>query len=102
MMRFIRTVFGSAIMRLSAYLTRSCREICADASRALDTEPSLGQRIVTRMHVLLCPFCRRYCVQVRLLRQGADAYAEPALNPAADALSADARQRLRERLRQAR
>ena len=49
----------------------TCRDVSRLVSDAMDRELPLTARIRVRMHLLLCPPCKRYEDQVHLLRQTA-------------------------------
>jgi hypothetical protein len=74
----------------------NCREVAARLSREQD-DPGIARRgMGLRLHLLMCPHCRRYGQQLGWIRANiryALAHAGPM------SLSANARERIRERLK---
>lgn len=62
---------------------KSCKEITHLASRALDEELPLSQRIGIQMHLMMCKYCSRYARQLKFLRTVMSGY----LSEQADELS---------------
>jgi hypothetical protein len=87
------------MMRLMARIMPSCQDISRSVSDSLDRQLPLHRRMMIRVHLRLCVFCRRYQQQLELLRRGARKYAEPTDNRADPGLSSAAKQRLREVLK---
>jgi len=79
----------------------SCKDVTQLLSEAMDASLPIGKRIGVRLHLLICKFCLRYKRQLLLIRETARRLAAiettPGL-PAGDALSADARERIRKSL----
>ena len=79
----------------------SCKEVTRLASRSLDEELPRRQRIALRLHALLCRTCARFLKEIEFLRAAGAALdqemGDPFLMP--EALSSDARRRLKEMLR---
>jgi len=44
----------------------SCKELVARSSDYLDGQLTLGDRLMTRQHLLFCRHCRRFLRQLRL------------------------------------
>lgn len=80
-------------------LSPDCREASRLQSEALDHSLSRGQRFGLRLHLLLCKWCRRYGNQIRFLRQAAHLHPDKVNNSTPQSLSPDARERLKELLR---
>jgi hypothetical protein len=89
-------------------LNAPCRDMMALMSRAMDTELSRGERFAARLHLVYCKACRRYRQQLLMLRDGlrraADAAvssdsATPSEATTQPTLSADARRRIEQSLR---
>ena len=85
---------------LRGQLLPTCREMSAHSSRALDAPAPLLLRVGMAIHRLFCGLCHRYARQLRWtraasLRSGAVAPESATPRPA------DARERLRSRLREA-
>ncbi len=86
------------MMRIAARMMPSCKDVSGDMSRAMDERLPVRKRLAIRLHVAMCSFCRRYEEQIRLLRSGAEAYAEPDRNETEEKLSSSARDRIRGKL----
>ncbi len=79
----------------------SCRDVTQLISRSMDTSLPVGKRIGVRIHLLICRFCARYEKQLLLIRETVRrVVAEEELPgaPSAEALSEDARGRIRQAL----
>lgn len=80
----------------------SCREAARLASEAQDRPLAMRQRMVLRIHVLMCAACRSYERQIlfidRVFRLRAER-GDPSI-PTSDGLDAAARERIRARLKQ--
>jgi hypothetical protein len=79
----------------------SCKDTVRLVSRALDQRLTLGQRTAVSVHLSFCPMCSGFRRQLNFLRDVASQY--EARNPEAHAnpttaLSAEARERLRQLL----
>jgi hypothetical protein len=82
----------------------SCRETARLLSLQQDQPLSLGQRVALRVHTTTCSACRAYALQIRLIDTLFTTHAatvEAAL-PTSPGLDAAARERIRQRLAQAR
>ncbi|MDX1814381.1 MAG: zf-HC2 domain-containing protein [Thermodesulfobacteriota bacterium] len=80
----------------------SCRDVTRLISRSMDTSLPVGKRIGVRVHLLICRFCARYEKQLLLIRETVRRVAAAEDLPgglSAEALSEDARGRIRESLR---
>lgn len=73
----------------------SCRDVARELSREQDT-PAAGRRRALTLHLMMCRHCRRYARQLAWLRQ-AMRWARNGATP--HRLSAEARARIQERLR---
>lgn len=62
----------------------SCRDVTASASRLVDGELGLGERIAVRVHLIVCVHCRRFVRQLGVLVASLHRRQEiaPALAPA--------------------
>ena len=66
----------------------------------MDNKLSLATRIKLRIHYLMCSFCERYAKQLKYMRVAAREFPEK-IGEVSDAkLPADAKERLKEALRQ--
>lgn len=80
----------------------NCKEVSQKVSESLDRKMPLVQRMLIRVHLLMCRHCARFLQQLLLMREMAR-YAPPVANrfdPAAT-LSPDARKRLDRTLKSA-
>ena len=78
--------------------TPNCADMSRLASRSLEQPLSMRTRLKMRLHFLICAWCKRYFKQLTFLHEAAphfDEHAETLLNRG---LSAEARQRIVERL----
>jgi len=82
----------------------SCRDVTQLISRSMDASLPVGERIGVRIHLLMCRFCARYEKQLLLIRETVRsiiAAADTPEGPIAEALSEEARKRIRTALRNA-
>ena len=80
----------------------SCRDVTRLISESMDRSLPFGKRVGVRLHLLVCRFCARYERQLRLIREAARHLAASGKKPGAqtgDALSEEARERIRRSLR---
>jgi hypothetical protein len=54
----------------------SCKDTVRLLSQSLDRGLSLGQRLVVRLHLLLCPMCSRFRRQLLFLHRAAGTFEE--------------------------
>jgi hypothetical protein len=83
----------------------SCEEITRRYSESLERKLPLGQRLEVRLHMLMCRYCSRFRRQIEFLRNltrhaGTRAGGSAAEGFENERLSAEARQRIKETLRQ--
>jgi hypothetical protein len=79
-------------------LSPTCRDASRLQSEALDTKLSLSKRFGLSLHLLICKWCRRYGKQVRFLREAAHEHPENLAEAVPQKLSAEARERIKQRL----
>ena len=84
------------IVAFLARVTPRCHDMTRLISQSLDRSLPRGTRWKMRLHFLLCTWCRRYRVQLRLLRRAFAKLGDD--TPAPRGLSAEARARLRDSL----
>ena len=78
--------------------TPNCAEMSRLASRSLEQPPSLRTRLKMRLHYLICAWCKRYFKQLTFLHEAAPHFDKhPGALPSRG-LSAEARQRITQRL----
>jgi len=79
----------------------SCKDVTQLLSESMDASLPIGKRIGVRFHLLICKFCMRYERQLLLIRETTRRLAAieeaPGL-PAGEALSGEARERIRKAL----
>jgi len=93
----------SAILKTGfCTLLPSCREASRLQSEALDKELSFPRRCGLALHLMVCKWCRRYGRQVRFLRDAAHEHPENLSEAVPQKLSAEARERIRQRLQSGR
>jgi hypothetical protein len=81
-----------------ASLLPTCRDAARLQSEALDKKLSLAQRLGLALHLMICKWCRRYGKQIRFLRGAAHDHSENLAEAVPQKLSAEARERIKQRL----
>ena len=79
----------------------NCRQVTRLVSRSMDSKLPWYQRLGVRIHLWYCVWCRRYAEQVRFLRRASHDLAGELDAAPEGALSPEAKDQMRERLRQA-
>ena len=79
--------------------TPNCAEMSRLASQSLERPLPLGMRLKMRLHYLICVWCKRYFKQLRFLHEAAPRFDDHAGTFPNRGLSAEARQRIVQRLR---
>ncbi len=85
-----------------ADLSPCCKTVCRLQSEALDRQLDCRRRTGVVVHLFLCKRCRRYGKQIRLLRHLARARGDEILNAKPQELSSEARERILEKVWEAR
>ena len=80
-------------------LSPGCKTASRLQSEALDRKLSMRQRFGLRFHLLLCKWCRRYGKQLAFLHTAAHEHPDKMADPVPQKLSAEARDRIKEKLR---
>ena len=76
-----------------------CNEVTRRVSRSLDEELPFFQRILIRMHLLMCKFCSRQRKQMLFIRDLLRIHSTPREDPTPPALlSQEARERIKSSL----
>jgi len=88
------------IVLLICRFTPRCPQVIRILSLGMDKELSLLTRIKLRIHYLMCSFCKRYAKQLKYMREVAREFPEKIGEVSDATLSAEAKQRLKEALRQ--
>ncbi|HJU54930.1 MAG TPA: hypothetical protein VJ715_10170 [Pyrinomonadaceae bacterium] len=98
-------LFTRAKMEASFWLGRrlpTCEEVLPVLSESLERKLTLRERVMLRLHFLICVYCVRYLRQLRLMRGAVRARSEQMNQEdntsAAPALSDEARERLKRAL----
>ena len=78
--------------------TPNCAKMSRLASRSLEQSLSLRTRLKMRLHYLICAWCKRYFKQLRFLHEAAPHFDDHAGILSSRGLSAEARQRIVQRL----
>ena len=76
----------------------NCVDMSRLASRSLDQPLSLRMRFKMRLHYLICVWCKRYFKQLKFLHEAAPQFEDHAGALLGRGLSAEARQRMLQRL----
>ncbi len=85
-----------------AVLMPNCKEVTEMVSRSMDEPMPFFRRIQMWMHLVMCRYCLRFRRQLRLIHDAFKrAPVPPAFGPGEDALSEDARRRIKLALREA-
>jgi hypothetical protein len=79
-------------------LSPNCREASRLQSEALDRKLSFPRRLGLWLHLLICKWCRRYGKQIRFLRGAARQCPDHLTEAVPQKLSAEARERILQRL----
>jgi hypothetical protein len=88
------------IVLLICRFTPTCPEVVRILSLGMDKQLSLMMRMKLRIHYLMCSFCERYMKQLKYIRQVSREFPDK-IGELSDAkLSNEAKQRLKEALRQ--
>jgi hypothetical protein len=82
-------------------LSPSCKEAIRLQSAALDRKLTLRERFGLRFHLVLCKWCRTYGKQIMFLRSAAREHAQDDPHSPQQALSSEARERIKRMLRSA-
>jgi hypothetical protein len=76
----------------------NCKEAVRLQSEAMDRPLPFGRKIGLRLHLLICKWCRRYGRQIAFLRTAAHAHNVLERAQPGQALSAEAMQRIKDKL----
>jgi hypothetical protein len=79
--------------------TPSCAEMSRLTSRALEQPLTLKIRIKMRLHFVICAWCRRYFEQINFLHETAPRLGSKLGALPAHGMSAEARQRIMQRIK---
>jgi hypothetical protein len=98
-------LFTRAKMEASFWLGRrlpTCEQVLPVLSESLERKLTLRERVMLRLHFLICVYCLRYLKQLRLIRNAVRARSQRMNQEdsaaAAPALSEQARERLKRAL----
>ena len=80
-------------------LMPTCRDASSLQSQALDRSLSWPKRFGLRLHLLVCQWCRRYGKQIRFLRKAVREHPNELNAVSSQTLSSEARERLKQSLR---
>ena len=95
-----RNRFQTALVKFIGKRTPKCREVVRILSQSMDSKLSLTMRVKLRLHYLICAWCQRYAKQLHELRKIALSVPDHVNELSQDALSASAKERMREVLRE--
>lgn len=79
-------------------LSLTCRDAARLQSEALDAKLCFSKRLGLWLHLLICKWCRRYGKQIQFLSHASQEHEEDLANAVPQTLSAEARERIRQRL----
>jgi len=79
----------------------NCRHVTRLLSQSMDAQLPWHRRLLIRLHLLYCVWCGRYAAQLKFLRKATQQLAQGMDEPTSERLSPEARERIRQRLRQA-
>lgn len=100
MKHFVIKQYGRARLKARRKLlgmVQACRDVTPLMSQSLDRPLSHSERLSLRLHLLVCVWCSRYLTQLTMMRELLQ-HEEPSTR-LEGALSADARARFAEQLR---
>jgi hypothetical protein len=86
------------LVRRLGDLSPSCKEAIRLQSAALDRKLTLMERFGLRFHLVLCKWCRAYGRQITFLRSAAREHALDDQHLPQEALSSEARERIKRML----
>lgn len=87
------------LIRRLADLSPSCKAATRLQSEAFDHKLAFRQRLGLRIHLLFCKWCRRYGKQIAFVSHAAHSHSDEMATSAPHRLSAEARERIRQKLR---
>src|SRR5258707_495626 len=93
---------NEGLARGATIISPGCKEVTLLQSDSMDRKLSLSERLGLRLHLVLCKWCRRYGKHLRLLRSVAHQCDEHQQGQVAQGLTADARERIKQKLQSAR
>ena len=80
--------------------TPNCAEMSRLSSRSLEEPSPLGLRLKMRLHFLICAWCHRYQKHLQFLHRAAPGFDDQMDTVSSRSLSVEAKQRIKQRLRQ--
>jgi hypothetical protein len=95
-------IFGTLKTRFVVWVwnhTPTCAEMSRLTSCALEQPLTLRQRMQMRLHFVICAWCRRYFEQINFLHTHAPRLGMALTDASGRGLSAEAKQRLLQRIR---
>src|SRR5881398_1996424 len=95
-----RNWFQLQIVLLICRFTPTCPEVVRILSLGMDKQLSLMMRMKLWIHYLMCSFCQRYMKQLKYIRQVSREFPDKIGELSDATLPAEAKQRLKEALRQ--
>jgi hypothetical protein len=92
--------FSQVVRNLRDVLWMGCREASRAQSEMLDYSIPASRRLGLRLHLAVCGWCRRYGKQIKTLHQAARDHPENLAESAPHGLPIEARERIKQRLRE--
>lgn len=78
----------------------ACKTLVPLMSESLERPLTLRERVKLKLHMMICVWCERYMKQITQLQEASQLKAESILTDETPALSDDARERLKQNLKQ--
>jgi hypothetical protein len=78
----------------------NCREATRLISQSMDVKLPLHRRLMMRVHLLYCVWCRRYAAQLQFLRQATKELPPETLAVPMQKLSSEEKEQMRTRLQE--
>ena len=97
-----RNRLQTALVKFIGKRTPKCREVVRILSQSMDSRLPLSMRLKLRLHYLICAWCRRYEKHLRELRKFAASFPDHTEAFPEDTLSAGAKERMKEAMREVR
>jgi hypothetical protein len=95
-----RNRFQTALVKFIGKRTPKCREVVRILSQSMDSRLPLSMRLKLRLHYLICAWCQRYEKHLRELRKFAASVPDHTEVFPEDTLSAGAKERMKEAMRE--
>ena len=104
--KFEEPKFEGIVWKFKFFLAHrlpTCKELAPIMSQSLERKLSLREKIQLKLHIYTCDWCRYYLKQLYMIRKALQLKAQSEINDETQttpSLSNDARERLKEKLKQ--